>query len=1066
MAFEKTGVQAVVQGATDFISTLDKVQASYNKTAATFQKGVAGKSGIDILGGVAIGAAAGVAMTAVNALTSAVSAGARAVSEFASSSVQLAQANQGIEASFNALAATTGISLDTLRQSARSTISDLELMRTTNVALTGAGKDLSTEFGKNIPNLLQAARVAARATGQDVGFLYNSLITGIKRSSPMLIDNTGLVLKVGAANDAMAAKVGKAVEDLSAEEKQIAILNATVEAGQRMVAQYGDSYGSLAESQARASAQAENLKVSFGNMLLPALTTLNSTWANFLYYLNQAISEGGTLYPVIVGIGTALSMIADGAAIAVEAIMTWLDSLDASFGQGLADVAETALRWGVEIITALAEGIVMGATSALNFAMDAVGSMLSWWLAPGSPPKVAPDMDKWGAAAMTSYLQGFSEADFDVLEKVQGALSQVLSAADLQSVSAQLMQALSAGDVGPGFFDTITAAAGEFGAQIAELARRELTLSDAVLQVEQSEKALQAAQKGVTAQQADVMRLRREYNNLLRSGASQKELDAKLAEVRASEDQLVVSRKAAVQAYNANEAAKENVSVLEERLNLQDRLVKQLLALSKAQQKVTTEKEAEDRVEKAKLPKAGEGITAPEAGGIALPGVSAAPMVSGIGKAIEDMKAAVKSKMADIFSPLTTSWETRMRPAISSFIAEWNIFVWRIKYKWGELATMFDSVNTGIENMIPEETRKSILDFFAGIAPYARPAIVAITGFTTVVGLLSMALGFLASPVGRLVMLLGGVGLGFTKMIEGMSKLVEIFNEHEGDVVQMGRDILQWIGEGVTEMMEKPLEWINGIIARMSEGLQTAWYKVYTMGANISKVIGEGIASMAEFIKFQGIQFVTWIKAGVDLAKATLDSIGTSIVNGVNAGVEAAAGTLNTIGNTIATKIKEGVEWAGSEIDAMATAITDGIDAALNSVAGLAKLASIGAGIASAIVTGIEDSYQAIYDAVWSIIEAAWAAFQAWLKDKFGIEESSASSATSAVGGGAAATRKTSGGGGVIGGNRAAMPSIGAQTQQIYRNANTTIGPVYINSGIDQIAFQAMVERAVVRALR
>jgi phage-related protein len=129
-------------------------------------------------------------------------------------------------------------------------------------------------MGKSLPRLLEVARAAAKATGQDVGFLFESLVSGIKRSSPMLIDNTGLVLKMGEANEAMAASLGKAVTELTAEEKQIALLNATTAAGQKMIDEFGGGAVTAAEQIAQFKAQIQNTKDEVGIAFLPALQAL------------------------------------------------------------------------------------------------------------------------------------------------------------------------------------------------------------------------------------------------------------------------------------------------------------------------------------------------------------------------------------------------------------------------------------------------------------------------------------------------------------------------------------------------------------------------------------------------------------------------------------------------------------------------------------------------------------------------------------------------------------------------------------------------------------------------
>ena len=177
----------------------------------------------------------------------------------------------GIANAFNRNAAQFGVNLSAMQRAAAGTISDFELMRQTNVALTGAGQMLGQEFGKNLPTLLAGARAAAAATGQSAEFLFQSLVTGVKRSSPMLIDNTGIVLKLGEANEAMAAKLGKTVAALTGEEKSVAILNATVEATNRLIAQTGGAGLTTAEKVAGLGSVIQNFKDQVAVGLNPVL---------------------------------------------------------------------------------------------------------------------------------------------------------------------------------------------------------------------------------------------------------------------------------------------------------------------------------------------------------------------------------------------------------------------------------------------------------------------------------------------------------------------------------------------------------------------------------------------------------------------------------------------------------------------------------------------------------------------------------------------------------------------------------------------------------------------------
>ena len=168
-----------------------------------------------------------------------------------------------------------GVSIEDLRTASRGTISDVELMASTLTLTAGASEELQAKMLDAAPQLLEIAK-AANAVNPSLGdtaFMFDSLARGIKRSAPVIIDNTGLILKLGAANEAYAESLGKTVEELTAEEKQIALLNATLEAGNRLIEQAGGSTAAYGDAWAAVRAGIKNttdaMKENAAEGLLP-----------------------------------------------------------------------------------------------------------------------------------------------------------------------------------------------------------------------------------------------------------------------------------------------------------------------------------------------------------------------------------------------------------------------------------------------------------------------------------------------------------------------------------------------------------------------------------------------------------------------------------------------------------------------------------------------------------------------------------------------------------------------------------------------------------------------------
>lgn len=94
---------------------------------------------------------------------------------------------------------------------------------------------------------------------------------------------------------------------------------------------------------------------------------------------------------------------------------------------GLETLATDMVDWGTNIVSSLANGIA-GATSLITDALNSIASVMTFWLEPGSPPKLLPDLTFWGKGAAQAWLEGWTTADFGVLENVTNSVRNLLNA--------------------------------------------------------------------------------------------------------------------------------------------------------------------------------------------------------------------------------------------------------------------------------------------------------------------------------------------------------------------------------------------------------------------------------------------------------------------------------------------------------------------------------------------------------------------------------------------------------------------------------------------------------------
>lgn len=433
----KVGVQTVVENLPKSLLDLDKFNTAVDRTSKKVKEAAKDTSplnrALSNLQGQyqkvtqnALSAVPG--GEAVSAMLTGVSAGAlAAAAAIAAAGVAfVALGNRGapligLGESFDKLTASVGLSskalLEDLRNAARGTVSDFDLIRQSNVALAGATGEFGQQFGKNLPKILEIARVQARATGQDVGFLFQSLVTGIKRASPLLIDNTGLVLKVGQANEAYAASVGKTVSQLTEEEKQIAILNATISAGQVAIDALGNSQEGAAEKSARASATLSNILDTLSIAIQPA-------YSAFLDIINGVLSgiEGFArkAAPFINLVAQGFGLVIQFVGRVVKGIGDALTQ-EGGLGQRLFEGAYNAFK-------SFAAGISFAVNKLIFPVIIGVAQFIADFLIGFSPPKMGPlsKIDEGGANLMIAWLDGISGVSLDPVEQVAAEVTAAL----------------------------------------------------------------------------------------------------------------------------------------------------------------------------------------------------------------------------------------------------------------------------------------------------------------------------------------------------------------------------------------------------------------------------------------------------------------------------------------------------------------------------------------------------------------------------------------------------------------------------------------------------------------
>jgi len=182
---------------------------------------------------------------------------------------------EGIQKAFDGITGGAEDTLLALRKGSLGMVKDAELMRNYNEAAQLVGKS----FADELPEAMKYLGKVSAATGQDMGYLMDSLTKGVGRLSPVILDNLQIQVSAAEANEAYAVTLGKSVEEMTKSEKQTAMMNQVMEKLAENTKDMPDITENAATKWAQLKTVFGNVKDEIGLALLPALTSVLGTLA-------------------------------------------------------------------------------------------------------------------------------------------------------------------------------------------------------------------------------------------------------------------------------------------------------------------------------------------------------------------------------------------------------------------------------------------------------------------------------------------------------------------------------------------------------------------------------------------------------------------------------------------------------------------------------------------------------------------------------------------------------------------------------------------------------------------
>lgn len=285
--------------------------------------------------------------------------------------------SESVALAFNRMTQQAGIATDdllaSLTEASAGTIAETDLMLTANKAIAlGVGEDI-----EGMTTLMEIARLKGQNMGLTTTQAFNDIATGIGRGSPLILDNLGITIKLGEAQENYAKELGKTSAELTDAEKKQALLNAVLKEGRAELAATGEVQLTASEQLQQMSATVDDLKSALGEALAPAFIALGESIAGVLETIKEFAENNPATIRTVFLLGTAVSGLAFtvgtlgvafiGITKAAAAATAALAPLGISLGAIAAPAAALVVTLGA---LAIAGGLIYDSFSSLNDVTD------------------------------------------------------------------------------------------------------------------------------------------------------------------------------------------------------------------------------------------------------------------------------------------------------------------------------------------------------------------------------------------------------------------------------------------------------------------------------------------------------------------------------------------------------------------------------------------------------------------------------------------------------------------------------------------------------------------------
>lgn len=248
----------------------------------------------------------------------------------------------------------------------------------------------------------------------------------------------------------------------------------------------------------------DNLSLALMSFTGPVFEQMKSS---LMQKAELVASESFQTFAVVAGkrLGEAFAVVNQYIQNIIGAFRQMLPAITVAIG-GIEEVTTMMADWGAEAIAQFASGMWESIKSVVAVIVE-IGKTIAYWLAPGSPPRILPELPAWGTSAVNEFMKGWANPDMSAFSELKGvlesALQDLVSTEQISNVDLQqllfggqnaIAQAVEEfrqfGQVSETTFQNISAAAGPAGGTVEAFARTYFELETATRDVARAQEEL------------------------------------------------------------------------------------------------------------------------------------------------------------------------------------------------------------------------------------------------------------------------------------------------------------------------------------------------------------------------------------------------------------------------------------------------------------------------------------------------------------------------------------------------------------------------------------------------